>query len=159
MDVSMKIIFLDIDGVLNSREYDRNRDYTKQTNIDETRLPYVKQIVDKTGAAIVLSSTWRRHWSSNRDRCDGDGLYMTDLFAKYGLTIYDKTPDGNFVDRHDEIKHYMLYSGEPISSFVIIDDYGFGWGEFSDRFVKTDPYGSLGIDEDVVKRAVEILNN
>lgn len=155
----MKIIFLDIDGVLNSREYDKKRDLTKFTNIDETRLPYVKQIVDETGAAIVLSSTWRTHWNSDRAKCDESGLYIIELFAKYGLEIYDKTPEGNYVDRHDEIKHYMLYSGEPISSFVIIDDYGFGWGEFSQNFVKTDPYGSLGIDENVVAYAVKILNN
>ena len=58
----MKILFLDIDGVLNSRAYDRKRNWSELTNIDETRLPLVKKIIDKTGAKIVLISTWRRHW-------------------------------------------------------------------------------------------------
>ncbi len=53
----MKIIFLDIDGVLNSRTYDRKRNWNEQTDIDESRLPLVKEIVDSTGAEIVLSST------------------------------------------------------------------------------------------------------
>ncbi len=52
----MKIIFLDIDGVLNSRTYDRKRNWNEQTDIDESRLPLVKEIVDSTGAEIVLSS-------------------------------------------------------------------------------------------------------
>ena len=156
----MKIIFLDIDGVLNSNAYDRTRDKSKQTNIDETRIPFVKQIVDQTGAVIVLSSTWRMHWNSDKAKCDNDGLYMIDLFGKYGVEIYDKTPDlGYFADRPDEIKQYLNELGETIESFVIIDDYIYGWGELSDRFVKTEPYRSLGIDADTVERAVKILNN
>lgn len=57
----MKVIFLDIDGVLNSRTYDRKRNWNEQTDIDETRLPLIKEIVDATDAKIVLSSTWRQH--------------------------------------------------------------------------------------------------
>lgn len=52
----MKVIFLDIDGVLNSRAYDRKRNWNEKTDIDETRLPFIKEIVDATGAKIVLSS-------------------------------------------------------------------------------------------------------
>ena len=57
----MKVIFLDIDGVLNSRAYDRKRNWNEQSDIDETRLTLVKEIVDATEAKIVLSSTWRQH--------------------------------------------------------------------------------------------------
>ncbi|MDE5562812.1 MAG: hypothetical protein K2J01_04625 [Clostridiales bacterium] len=156
----MKIVFLDIDGVLNSREYDRTRDKSKLTNIDETRIPFVKQIVEQTGAVIVLSSTWRTHWNSDKNKCDEDGLYIIDLFGKYGVEIYDKTPDlGFYADRPDEIKQYLLELGEKVESFVIIDDYLYGWGDLSDRFVRTDPYRSLGIDADTVAQAVKILNN
>ena len=155
----MKIIFLDIDGVLNSREYDRNRDWTIQTAIDETRVPFVKRIVDATGAVIVLSSTWRTHWNSDKAKSDSEGLYIIETFAKYGLEIYDKTPDlGYYVDRPDEIKQYLDELGEEVESFVIIDDYMYGWGKLSDNFVKTDPYRTLGIDEDTVEKAIKILN-
>ena len=80
----MKIIFLDIDGVLNSREYDRKRNWNEQTDIDETRLPLVKEIIDKTGAKIVLISTWRNHWDRDESLCDEDGMYINRLFSKYG---------------------------------------------------------------------------
>ena len=155
----MKIIFLDIDGVLNSRDYDRRRDWSTLSYIDETRVPFVKQIVDATGAVIVLSSTWRMHWNSDRAKCAEDGLYVIDTLGKYGVEIYDKTPDlGHHAFRPDEIKRYLDELGEDVESFVIIDDYMYGWGELGDRFVRTDPIGSLGIDEDIVKKAVKILN-
>ena len=61
----MRIIFLDFDGVLNSVKYDRERDITINTNLDESRLPLLKQLVDVTQAKIVLSTSWRRHWNPN----------------------------------------------------------------------------------------------
>ena len=62
-----KIIFLDVDGVLNSQSYyiewmRRRRvgvDYdNSEKEIDESCVKNLKEIVDKTGAAIVLSSTY-----------------------------------------------------------------------------------------------------
>ena len=155
----MKIIFLDIDGVLNSREYDRRRNWNEQTDIDETRLPLVKKIVDETGAKIVLSSTWREHWDKDPALCADDGVYINETFAKYGLEIYDKTPDlGRYAERRDEVKAWLERAQDTIESFVIIDDYRFGWAELSDNFVKTEPNFGLGLEDEHVKRAIEILN-
>lgn len=155
----MKIIFLDIDGVLNSRAYDRLRNRDEQTDIDETRLPLVKSIVDRTGAKIVLSSTWRVHWSVHPQLCDRDGIYINEVFAKYGLEIYDKTPSlGIRAERRDEIAKWLERAREKVESFVIIDDYRYGWADLSDRFVKTNPNFGLGLEQEHVEKAVEILN-
>ncbi len=87
----MKVIFLDIDGVLNSIKFDRLRMRDGRSDfIDESRLPLLKQIVDSTGAVIVLSTTWRVHWEKDENLCDNFGKYMVDTFAKYGLTILIK---------------------------------------------------------------------
>lgn len=153
----MKVIFLDIDGVLNSRIYDRQRNWNEQTDIDESRLPLVKQIVDATGAKIVLSSTWRQHWDKDPDKCDVDGRYINETFARAGLEIYDKTPYlGLCAERRDEIKVW-LDGAEDLESFAIIDDYSFGWGDFSDRFVRTNPRTGLGLEEEHVKSTIIIL--
>lgn len=155
----MKIIFLDIDGVLNSKAYDRKRNWNEQTGIDETRLPLIKEIVDATAAKIVLSSTWRLHWNKDSNRCDADGRYINKTFAKFGLTIYDKTPDlGIHALRREEIEKWLKETTEGIESFVIIDDYRYGWGDLSEHFVKTDPNFRLGIEKEQVKQAIEILN-
>lgn len=154
----MKIIFLDIDGVLNSKPYDAQRNWNEQTDIDETRLPLVKKIVDETGAKIVLSSTWREHWDSVLENCDEDGIHINETFAKFGLDIYDKTPDlGLTADRPNEIKAWLDSAPETIESFVIIDDYRYGWGSLSDNFVKTNPYFGFGLEEEHVQKAIEIL--
>lgn len=158
----MKVIFLDIDGVLNSRDYDRRRNWAESSDIDVTRLPLLKSLVDATGAKIVLSSTWRTHWNADRSKCDADGKYITDTFAEYGLTVYDKTPDLGFsADRADEVKAWLneaKLSGERVESFVIIDDYGFGWGELADMLVKTDPHKGLGLEREHTEKAIAILN-
>jgi len=54
----MKIIFLDIDGVL----------VTRQLGVfDQALLRNLKYAVDETGASIVLSSDWRRHPSARAE--------------------------------------------------------------------------------------------
>lgn len=110
----MKILFLDIDGVLNSRAYDRKRNWNEQTDIDETRLPLVREIIDNTGAKIVLISTLRSHWDRDESLCDEDGQYINGLFSKYGLAIYDKTPDSGLLSkRKDEVQAWLAeHTGE-----------------------------------------------
>lgn len=156
----MKILFLDIDGVLNSREYDRRRNWNEQTDIDETRLPLVKEIIDKTGAKIVLISTWRSHWNRDVNLCDEDGMYINRLFSKYGLAIYDKTPDlGLLSKRKDEVKAWLAEYKSDIEGFVILDDYRFGWDDLSDFYIHTNPNYGLGLEKEHVALAIKLLNS
>lgn len=155
----MKIIFLDIDGVLNSRIYDGERNLDELSNIDESRLPLLKKLVDETGAKIVLSSTWRKSWNKDYKLCGENGVYINSTFEKYGLKVYGKTPEiGMGFDRYGEIKSYLENCGENIESFVILDDSPFGWKDFSDSFIKTNPHFKRGLEEEHVKRAIQILN-
>lgn len=60
----MKIIFLDIDGVLNSESYFGTVGYLSSSDIyykqiDLCAVQLLKKIIDKTKAGIVLSSCWR----------------------------------------------------------------------------------------------------
>lgn len=155
----MKAIFLDIDGVLNSRAYDRERNWNEQTDVDETRMPLLKRIADESGAKIILSSTWREHWDKDPALCDVDGAYLNKIFAKYGLRIHDKTPDfGRGADRPDEINGWLGSAREKIEKFVIIDDYRYVWGSLSENVVQTEPVTGLGLEEEHVLKAIAILN-
>ena len=70
----MKVIFLDIEGVLNTKEtYERicmTRGYTTMIDIeiDKFRLDYLKTIIDSTGAKIVLSSSFRYFFDRKDDK-------------------------------------------------------------------------------------------
>ena len=56
----MKIVFLDIDGVLNC-EGSRSR-CAGYRGIDDKKAENLAQIVKATGAEIVLVSTWKEEW-------------------------------------------------------------------------------------------------
>lgn len=154
----MKVIFLDIDGVLNSVRYDRERTPENDNNIDETRLPLLKQVVDQTGARIVLSSSWRRHWNREDCLCDEAGRKINDSFRRYGLEIMDKTPRNSARDRAKEIYAWLESCEDQVEAFVIIDDMLGGWGDLADHLVKTSAYVGRGLEEEHVRLAVKKLN-
>ena len=53
----MKIIFLDVDAVLNcATTKERVRDLLF---VEDRKVQLLKELVDETGATIILSSTWR----------------------------------------------------------------------------------------------------
>ncbi len=149
----MKVIFLDFDGVLNSEKYLRKVGETGVV-IDPARMSLLKEIVDKTGAKIVLTTSWREHWEKN---ATDNNICKTinDIFKKHGLEIFDKTPKQN-TKREDEIKSWLDAHPE-VANFVVLDDM-FLSAEFLDgHFVKTSFYFN-GLDEQDVKNAIEILN-
>ena len=55
----MKVLFLDIDGVVNCES--TRVHFMGFIGIDPRRAAYVRHIVAATGCEIVLSSTWRYH--------------------------------------------------------------------------------------------------
>lgn len=150
----MKVIFLDIDGVLNSVAYDRERT-TKEGNIDVSRLPLVKQIVDATDAKIVLSSTWRIHWEAEETLCDSIGKALNHTFQMAGLSIADKTPVLSH-NRQQEILSW-LQKHPQVQNYVILDDIFGGWGELEPHLVKTNSRIGRGLEERHVSAAIRIL--
>ena len=60
----MKVLFLDIDGVCNSRRFvyrqrAKNRDYRLWLDTDPEANKLVQRIIKDTRCVVVLSSTWR----------------------------------------------------------------------------------------------------
>lgn len=151
----MKVIFLDIDGVLNSRQYDLCRG-DNEGNIDLSRLSLIKQLILCTGAEIVLTSTWRSHWDPNGEKTDMVGKEMEETFLRGGISFYDKTPEINN-DRAKEIKSWLEIHPDVVN-FVIIDDMKFGWGEFEANVVKTDYRIGRGLEMQHVETAIKLLS-
>ncbi len=153
----MKILFLDIDGVLNSLRYDRERT-PEQGNIDESRLPLLKEIVEESGAQIVLSSSWREHWAPEEGHCDAVGLELNRLFQKYGLQISDKTPQISPRQRAAEIQDWLTAHANQVDAFAILDDTFAGWGDLQDHLVKTDSRIGRGLEPSHVRQVIRLLS-
>lgn len=152
----MKVIFLDIDGVLNSVRYDRERG-KNDGNIDESRLPLLKRAVEATDAEIILSSSWRRHWDKDESKMTADGKELDRLFKIFNMGIYDKTPDyGNVYGRENEIESW-LNEHKDVDKFVIVDDLPFGWVKYSNRWVKTNANIGRGLEQSHVEEIIKLL--
>lgn len=149
-----KVIFLDIDGVLNGNLF-ISKDDRAGVLIDDTRLDLIKQIIDATDAKIVLSSSWREHWEKNETECDDAGRKINEIFAAKGLSIFDKTPKCHN-DRKKEIINWLQVHPD-VSDFVVIDDGFFEEGILKNHFVLTSKL-RFGIDENDAHKAISILN-
>lgn len=179
----LKIIFLDVDGVLNSSDYYTKR-FEKLEGGDEMAeyplnefcpltVSRLNQITDATGAKIVVSSTWRLGRSLDE---------LRDLFTKVGITgeVIDKTPFFRDmvgykynVPRGCEIEHWlnehhfqrinwskktqMEYAERSeIDNYVIFDDDSDMLYNQREHFIKTSRKTGLG-DDDVLK-SIELLS-
>jgi len=154
----MKIIFLDIDGVLNSSRYFQERT-SKDMDIDVTRLPLLKRLIDETEASIVLSSSWRIGWADQYSERMEFCKKLTDIFDQYDIHIMSTTIRSQTGERADEVKEW-LDSHNDVESFILLDDDHFKWEKYGYEkyWVKTSWYGGLGITEEDVDKGIKILN-
>lgn len=118
MENPIKVIFLDVDGVLNNLQWymsfcDEHWLIPENATLPDDLLTQLRRIVESTGARIVVSSSWRQI----------PQLYeclMREL-KRFDLEILDKTKNvGDY--RGEAIDRWLKdYDGE-VSNFVILDD-------------------------------------
>lgn len=142
----MKVLFLDIDGVLNSNGTIRAFGFDF---IDPHLVDLVGVIVDQTDAKIVLSSTWRLS--------PEDKKLVEDALTRAGLSLMDCTPNlcgnGKWVSRSEEIKKWL--SENPVDKFAILDD--FEDAEIPGSFFKTDD--DVGLTKAIALEVIKHLNS
>lgn len=88
-----KVLFLDVDGVLNDEEYGSN------IYLEEIRVKRLKNIIEATNANIVMSSSWRHYFRLFNESPElitdkskfKKMQYLKNLFDKYELTVCDYT--------------------------------------------------------------------
>jgi len=156
----IKVIFLDIDGTINSYDYYVSDRCTGNLNgvegdIDPLCAERINRICKETGAKIVLSSDWRISWPYCIDRIEKGGI-------NHGLII-DKTPEHMWVEfasekyksRGSEIDDWLSQHPE-CDRYVIIDDRKDFTEEQQPNFIHVNPM--RGIDDIDVTFAIQILN-
>lgn len=124
----MNIIFLDVDGVLNSLAYfeqvvDKLDNYKKSAfaEISEHHLEMLSQLYNKVDAKIVLSTSWR----SLDDKSEPDAYkmyeYLIQSLAKFNMEVIDKTPYVH-MKRPLEILTWLKNTEYNDIKFVSLDD-------------------------------------
>ncbi len=155
----MKVIFLDIDGVLN---FNGCREKIGANYfVNENKIKLLKEIINRTGAKIVLSSAWRIGWF---DRDNGMSTLNADDFTRLeeklrssGITFLSRTPIAKHGYRGAEIYQWIKeWNGETIERFVIIDDDN-DMKPYMDRLVQTS--FNYGLQQRNVEKAVKLLND
>lgn len=144
--VPRRIIFLDIDGVLNSMS--SAVVYRTASKFSPVSLGIIKELVVSADAYIVISSSWRI------------GNTLTELRALFQRNdpkfpidrIIDVTPRISLVPRGKEISEWLRVNG-PVQDYLIIDDDGDMLPE--QPFVQTD--NSIGMCFNDYMRACKIF--
>ena len=157
----MKIIFLDIDGVIKTKSCLRRafKKYRKLVPdiLDERAVINLNKLVKETDAKIVITSTWR-YGNTAED--------LQRLLAKHGVIgeIIGMTPElgqmenssfGN-ITRGQEIQEWLNLHNVPVD-YVILDDDTNILPEQINRFVMCDSENGFA-DENKYREALVILH-
>ena len=156
---TMKIIFLDFDGVMDTAYYGhvlgkdgRSANDEFGAIFDPNCVKCLKEIIDKTGAEIVVTSSWKS-LMTYRD--------MLNMWEQRGLPGYviDMTPvTSTCRHRGDEIDAWLKECKEDCQ-YVIIDD--IDESNFNEhqlpRLIVVNPYH--GLDKEAAEKAIELLQS
>jgi hypothetical protein len=155
----MKVIFLDIDGVLNYTDWyvdDRNPGnlYGEEGDIDPLCANRIINICNNTEAKVVITSDWRLSWYGTQIR-----------LARMGLDenlVIDKTPERPYVSirgydhsRGAEINDW-LFAHPECNNYVIIDDRTDFKENQMGNFIHINR--KIGITDEDMNKAIAILN-
>lgn len=150
----MKILFLDIDGVLNNLKI---LSASKSSDpLGEDHLKLLKILVNATNCKIVLISTWRLYPESMKS--------LNIAFQEHEIPLWiDITPYLNTTRRADEILNWIKSNiTVPTVAIGIDDDEDIDIGKDHQMPVKYKPIKTCfndGLTEEIVQEAIDWLNN
>lgn len=138
----VKHLFLDVDGVLN----------TRIGSLDDDKINLLRQIVSATGCQLILSSTWRK--------TDHQLTRLTHTLILRGLRLTGATPViekqiGTLITaapRWQEIQHYLNRCTRPDAMVILDDEHDFG--PLAPHHVRTETHAGLtpAIAQEVIDR-------
>ena len=146
----MKLIFLDIDGVLNSS----SGVGPYESDMEVEKLLLLKRLIDESKSEGVIITSDRRYSSMGMS-------HIIDAFDKYEIYVVGLLRDPNIDDDSDnrgkQIMDYLDNSKDDIEQIVILDDNDDGISElFHEDFVQTNKF--YGLDGETYQKALDVLN-
>ena len=155
MNTTTKIIFLDVDGVLNCEQTWKGPHEDGFATLDPDMCDRLARIVQETGAIVVLSSTWRLFGGPPLEK-------LTRWLLEREIVIHSHTKDlsHDTLVRGEEIACWLIDHAEefpPLErEFVILDDDSDMLDWQKPNFVHTS--FKDGLTENHMKKAIRIPN-
>ena len=161
-----KVLFLDIDGVLNSNFWNdtHQREISDGTLVDEEKVKTLATLVNRTGAKIILHSGWRFWFDAKLQPLRAEAERLVELLTKEGLSLDGLTPDLT-TEEIRRTKKFSLVKADEILAWLKLHDDVDGWVVLDNlelhncqvelHQVKTDQ--RIGLTVDDVKLAEKIL--
>lgn len=134
--MALKVLFLDIDGVLNStRSFIAFGGYPQKVEHlvvagDVIAVRLLQRLCDSAGISVVLSSAWRTSYT------------FASVGEALGLPIIGATPVFATDIRGEEIAAWLV-ANPPVESYVIVDDHNDMLPEQQSRLVLTSGHDGL----------------
>lgn len=156
----MKLLFLDIDGVLNGRQKHEGSPYC---GIEPANMRHLNAVLAATGAKIILTSAWRYQILGGATTLRGfeymlytHGLVPTERGSESDPRIVGHTVgDLALPDRVEQVREYLGWYEDDIA-WACVDDLPLEFGRDGWRFVRTD--GRRGLTGEEAEALVAILN-
>ena len=164
--MAAKVIFLDIDGVLNSNFWneDHQREISDGKYIDIEKVKLLSELVKKSGASIILHSGWRFWFDEDAQPTRSEAKYLTELLKSEGMIVAGMTPDLTTEEirkakrfsavKADEILTWLKDHPET-ENWVVLDDLELNNEKIASFQVMTD--AEQGLTEEDVERALKML--
>lgn len=157
----MNVVFLDVDGVLNSNGL---IECNENLILGKKYFKRLYKLVKETNANIVLHSGWRFWFDENMYPTTPEAQLLIDLLHECGMNLYDKTPDFSTKEIKETRKFSLVKAQEilawlrmhnDIKSYVVLEDLELKNEEIRKHQIKTD--SSNGLSDADVEQAIQIL--
>jgi hydroxymethylpyrimidine pyrophosphatase-like HAD family hydrolase len=161
----MKVIFLDIDGVLNSWNNDHQLELSKGEYIDEKKVKLLSIIVKSTKSIVVMHSGWRFWFNEKLEPICKEANRLSSLLKKHGIKLFDKTPDFSTEEIRKAKKFSLVKASEilawlreheEVKAYIVLDDLNLHNEELAKSQIRTD--SAVGLTEKDVIQAIKKLN-
>lgn len=168
----MKIIFLDIDGVLNHSLWYQAEEPLKKTAshseyelsmIDGSKVLLLNSLIEETGAKIVISSSWRKNHTKEELQSlldckgfKGEIIGLTPVLYFTGLENYNySVPRGNEIKAWLETNKGILNNKMSKVPYAILDDDSDMLYWQRENYFRVDSY--CGLTPNIVYRVKRFL--
>ena len=151
----MNIIFLDIDGILNT---------SSDRRINRNMVKRLSRLVKDTNSKVILHSGWRFWFNENMQPLNGQAKNLQEELWKEGITLSGKTPDLSDEDikktqtfskvKASEILSWLDRQSD-IDSWVVLEDLDLKNETVKKHQIMPDP--DTGLTDEDIDKAISLI--